>query len=133
MNIVEIEGIGPTYAEKLVGAGVRTTEDLLEKGATSEGRDSLATTTGIGAGLILDWVNHVDLMRINGVGPEFAEMLEKAGVDSIPELAQRNPQNLHVKLMEVNEGMKIANRTPGLSEVEKWITEADTLPRTVHH
>lgn len=72
-------------------------------------------------------------MRISGVGPEFAEMLEKAGVDSILELAQRKPENLHTKLTEVNAKMKIANRTPGLTEVEKWITEADTLPRTVHH
>ena len=133
MNIVEIEGIGPAYAEKLVTAGVRTTDDLLEKGATSQGRDTLATKTGIGVSLILDWVNHVDLMRINGVGPEFAEMLEKAGVDSILELAQRKPENLHIKLTEVNAKMNIANRTPGLTEVEKWITEADTLPRTVHH
>jgi predicted flap endonuclease-1-like 5' DNA nuclease len=133
MKIVEIEGIGPAYAEKLGLVGISTVEELLKRASTRTEREELALKTGIGGELILDWVNHADLMRITGVGPEFAEMLEKAGVDTILELAQRNAENLHVKLMEVNEKMNIANRTPGLPEVQKWVAEAKEIPRAVQH
>ncbi|MEQ1936040.1 MAG: DUF4332 domain-containing protein, partial [Fimbriimonadaceae bacterium] len=89
--------------------------------------------SGISEAMIRDWVNHADLMRINGVGPQFAEMLEASGVDSIPELAQRNAANLATKLDEVNAAKNLANRTPSLSEVERWIEEAKTMPRIVTH
>ncbi|MEQ1822656.1 MAG: DUF4332 domain-containing protein [Fimbriimonadaceae bacterium] len=133
MNISEVEGIGPAYAEKLGGAGVTTVEALLESGASAKGREALAEASGISEAMIRDWVNHADLMRINGVGPQFAEMLEASGVDSVPELAQRNAANLATKLDEVNTAKNLANRTPSLSEVERWIEEAKTLPRIVTH
>jgi predicted flap endonuclease-1-like 5' DNA nuclease len=133
MNIAEVEGIGPAFAEKLGAVGVSTVGDLLEKGASPEGRESLAEASGISEAMIRDWVNHADLMRINGVGPQFAEMLEASGVDSIPELAQRNAANLATKLDEVNAAKNLANRTPSLSEVERWIEEAKTMPRIVTH
>lgn len=133
MNINEVEGIGPAFAEKLSAAGVTTVEGLLEKGASADGRGALAVTSGISESLIRDWVNHADLMRITGVGPQFAEMLEASGVDSVPELAQRNAENLATKLDEVNSAKNLANRTPSLSEVERWIDEAKNLPRVVTH
>ena len=93
-NVEDIEGVGPAYAAKLSDAGAKSIETLLELGATSKGREGLVTATGISDKLILKWVNHADLMRVKGVGPETAELFEAAGVDTVPELAQRNATNL---------------------------------------
>lgn len=132
-NIAEIEGVGPAYAAKLEEAGVKSVEGLLEAGGTKDGREALAEKTGIGEAHILKWVNHADLMRINGVGPQFAELLEAAGVDSVPELAQRNAANLAAKMEEINGTKNLANRNASESEVTKWVEEAKSLDRAVHH
>jgi len=132
-NIADIEGIGPSYAEKLSAHGITTTDKLLEAGASKSGREGIAAGTGISETLILEWVNHADLYRIKGVGSEYADLLEAAGVDSVPELAQRNGANLAVKLAEVNEAKSLVRRVPTESEVEGWITEAKSLGRVVTH
>ena len=132
-DIIEIEGIGPAYADKLRGAGVTTIELLLEKGATPEGRSSLVEETGIDAVRVLRWVNHADLIRVDGVGPQFAELLEAAGVDSVPELAQRNVDNLVTGLAETNEARNLVGRVPSADEVANWIEQAKALPRIVAH
>ncbi len=131
--VVDVEGIGPVYAQKLVDAGVRTTDALLRAGATRAGREDLAERTGIGAALVLEWVNHCDLMRVKGVGSEYADLLEAAGVDSVPELAQRSAENLTAKLEEVNAAKKLVRRVPAGSEVARWVAEAATLERVVTH
>jgi predicted flap endonuclease-1-like 5' DNA nuclease len=133
MKIVEIEGIGPAFAEKLAAVGVDTAEELLEKGGSAKGRDELAEATGISSKLVMTWVNHADLMRITGVGPQYAELLEASGVDSVPELGQRKAANLAAKMAEVNEEKNLVNRVPSEAEVERWIDEAKTLPKAVHH
>ena len=132
-RIEDIEGIGPDAAQKLQAAGVNTVEALLEKGASPSGRDALAAATGIRAALILEWVNHADLYRIRGVGSELSDLLEAAGVDSVPELARRNAEALHVKIVEVNEAKKLVRQVPSASQVAAWIEEAKTLPRVVSH
>jgi len=132
-DIEEIEGIGPAYAEKLRGADVVSTDALLEKGATPEGRSALVEQTGIDAVRVLRWVNHADLMRVVGVGPEYAELLEAAGVDSVPELAQRNVENLVTGLAETNEARNLVRRVPSADEVADWIEQAKALPRLVAH
>ncbi len=132
-DIVDIEGVGPAYAAKLNEAGVATVEALLTAGGTRGGREQLAEKTGITDALILKWVNHADLFRLKGVAGQFAELLEAAGVDSVPELAQRNAANLTSKLDEVNAAKKLAGRTPSAADVEAWISEAKTLPRAVEH
>jgi predicted flap endonuclease-1-like 5' DNA nuclease len=132
-TIEDIEGIGPAYAAKLREAGVNTVEGLLEHGASSSGRDKLEAATGISGSLILTWVNHADLFRINGVAGQFSELLEAAGVDSVPELAQRNPANLAAKLAEVNAEKNLTNRVPGETEVADWIEQAKSLGRKVTH
>jgi len=96
-NLEKVEGIGETYAKKLRDAGVGSTDMLLETGSTRKGRDELAAKTGIASKLILEWVNHVDLFRVKGVGEEYADLLEASGVDTVPELAQRRADNLHKK------------------------------------
>ena len=132
-SVVEIEGVGNTHAAKLTEAGVPTTEALLSEGATPAGRKALADRSGISETLILKWVNHVDLARINGIAGQYAELLEAAGVDTVPELAQRNAANLTAKLAEVNTARNLVNRVPGESEVTRWIAEAEALPRHISY
>jgi len=134
MRIEEVEGIGATYGAKLEGAGVRSTDDLLDKGAKPSGRKSLEDATGIDHALILEWVNHVDLMRIDGVGSEYSDLLEAAGVDSPAELAQRNPGNLATTFQEVVAARpSIVRRTPSEGEIEGWIKQSKGLKRIVEH
>jgi len=132
-NIIDIEGIGPTYAEKLRNIDLKTVEALLEKGATRKGREELEKCTGIGHALILEWVNLADLFRVKGIGEEYSDLLEEAGVDTVKELAQRNAANLHIKLEEVNEKKKLVRRTPTLDMVEDWIEQSKKLPRIVEY
>lgn len=132
-KLEDIEGIGPSYATKLKDAGVTTEEGLLEAGATKKGRAEIAEKTGISEKLILGWVNRADLSRIKGVGSQYADLLEEAGVDTVPELAQRNAANLTKAMEEANEKKNLVNRTPSESEVAKWIEEAKTLDKIVTH
>lgn len=132
-KIIEIEGIGNVYAEKLEAAGVKTTEDLLDKAATKTGRKKLAEETGISEKLILKWANHADLFRIKGIAGQFAELLEAAGVDTVKELRHRVPANLHAKVMEVNEEKNLCNRVPTEAEIEKMVAQAKELePRITY-
>lgn len=133
MNIEEVEGIGPAYGDKLRAAGVTTTEGLLEAGATPKGREALVEKTGLSHKLILEWVNHVDLMRLKGVGSEYSDLLEAAGVDSPLELGHRNAANLAKTIAEYNEEHKIVRRVPTEHEIAGWIDEAKTLPKVVEH
>ena len=130
-KLTEVEGIGEVYAQKLKDAGVATTNALLKQGATSKGRKEIAEKTGFGEKLILEWVNHVDLFRIKGVGEEYADLLEEAGVDTVPELAQRNPENLYQKLGAINEEKKLVRRPPSQAQVGDWIEQAKALPRVI--
>jgi predicted flap endonuclease-1-like 5' DNA nuclease len=130
-NIIDIEGIGKGYAAKLAAANITTTQALLERGATPTGRQDLAEQTQISGKLILEWVNLADLLRIKGIGEEFSDLLEEAGVDTVPELAQRNPENLHQKMVEVNEAKNLVRRVPGLAQVTDWVAQAKELPRVI--
>ena len=132
-NLTEIEGLGSDDARVLVAAGVANIDGLLERGGSPAGRRSLAKVTGIDSGTILEWVNRADLMRINGVGSEYSDLLETAGVDSVRELATRKPANLHRRMVEINDEDQLVRRAPSLAEVERWIAEAKTLPVAVTH
>ena len=132
-KIIEIEGIGETYAAALEGAGVATVEALLEKGGSASGREGLAAKAGVTTQKILEWVNRADLMRIKGVGSEYSDLLEAAGVATVKELATRRADNLFAKMEEVNTAKQIVRRTPTAAEVEKWVAEAKMLPPMVTH
>ena len=132
-NIIDIEGIGPVYAEKLKAVDIKTVEALLEKGATRKGREELEKTSGINHALILEWVNLADLFRVKGISEEYSDLLEEAGVDTVKELAQRNADNLHLKLEEVNTEKKLVRRVPTLDAVTNWIEQAKSLPRVVEY
>ena len=126
-KIIDIQGIGPVYAEKLIAAGIETVDQLLKEGAAPKGRKALEEKTGIRGDLILTWVNHADLFRIKGVGPQFSELLEAAGVDTVKELRNRNAANLAAKMLEVNEEKHLCRRTPVEKEVAKFIELAKGL------
>jgi len=132
-SIDEIQGIGPSFKEKLATASVTTTEKLLDMGATKKGRTELATTTGVSETHILDWVNMADMMRINGVGGQFAELLKATGVDTVKELRTRNAENLTKAMTEMNEQKNLAKTTPTITHVTKWIEEAKTMEPMVSH
>jgi len=132
-KIIDIQGIGPVYAEKLVGIGIETVDQLLEKGADAKGRQAIEDATGIRHDLVLTWVNHADLFRVKGIGPQFAELLEAAGVDTVKELRNRNAANLAAKMAEVNEEKHLTRRTPVEKEVAKFIELAKELEPKVTH
>lgn len=133
MKIIDVEGIGPAYAAKLEAAGVASTEELLERGASRKGRVDLAAATGIDDARLLTWVNHVDLMRLTGVGSEYADLLEAGGVDSPAELAHRNAANLTATLTEANAARNFVRQLPSETMVQRWIDEAKSLPKVVEH
>ena len=132
-KVIDIEGIGPVYAKKLNEAGIKTTDDLLKAGATAKGREELATKIGFDNKHILEWVNRSDLYRIKGVGRQYSDLLENAGVDTVVELSNRVPENLLAKMLEVNAVKKLVRRPPPLSFVKNWVEQAKKLKRVVEY
>ncbi len=132
-KIIDIEGIGPAYAEKLNASGINNTDDLLVKAGTKAGRKALADASGIDEGKILTWVNHSDLHRIDGIAGQISELMEASGVDSVKELANRNAANLAVKMKEVNNAKKLSGRVPSAKSLQKKIDQAKTLEQKVFH
>ncbi len=130
-KIIDIQGVGDVYAQKLIAAGINTVDDLLEKGKTAKGRKELEAATEISGKLILTWVNHADLFRIKGIGPQFSELLEAAGVDTVKELATRRADNLAAKMLEVNEQKHLTKVVPTEKMLQDMIDQAKNLPGVV--
>jgi predicted flap endonuclease-1-like 5' DNA nuclease len=131
--LADIEGIGPVFRDKLEAGGIGSIEELLDAGATPAGRDQLCDRCGISHNLMLEWVNHADLFRVRGIGSEYADLLEEAGVDSVPELAHRNAENLCSKMAEINDTKHLVRQMPSEAMVQAWVAEAQSLPRVVMH
>jgi predicted flap endonuclease-1-like 5' DNA nuclease len=131
--IIEIQGIGEAYAAKLRAAGLRTTEAFLDSCASPKGRQATAKAVGIADGLILKWANHADLMRIRGVGGQFAELLEAAGVDTVKELKTRKADKLADRMKEVNGEKNLCKVSPSIAVVAKWIDQAKSLPAKLRY
>jgi predicted flap endonuclease-1-like 5' DNA nuclease len=132
-KIIDIEGVGPAYAKKLSGAGIKSVEALLKRGATPKGREEVAKATGLDHKLILEWVNRADLYRIKGVGSEYSDLLENAGVDTVVELSKRDARNLTAKMTEANTKRKVVRRLPTEKQVADWVNQAKKLPRVVSY
>jgi predicted flap endonuclease-1-like 5' DNA nuclease len=130
-KIIAIEGIGGVYGAKLMEVGIKKTEDLLASATDPKSRKELAAAIGVEPSKILHWANRADLFRIKGVGEEYSDLLEAAGVDTVPELAQRNAENLYKKIMEVNAEKKLVRRPPSLNQVKDWVAQAKKLPRVL--
>jgi predicted flap endonuclease-1-like 5' DNA nuclease len=132
-KLIDIEGIGPSYAQKLNDAGVTSIQSFLKNGATAKGRSEIAKKSGFSEKQILEWVNRADLFRIKGIGGQYSDLLESTGVDTVIELANRNAENLYQKMMEVNEQKHLVRHLPGLPQVQEWIRRAKQLPRVVSY
>lgn len=132
-KLIEVEGIGPVYAEKLAAVGLTMTQAFLQSCATPKGRQQLAESTGITGKLILEWANHIDLMRIQGIGPQWSDLLEAAGIDTVRELATRNPVNLHTRMVEINEEKSLVRQLPTQAQIEDWVEQAKDLPRILNY
>ena len=132
-KIEDVEGIGPVFGEKLRAAGVKDTEAMLQNCKTPKQRKELAAKTEIAEAKILKFANMVDLRRVNGIGSEFSELLEAAGVDTVPELAQRKAANLAQAMAKVNEEKKLTRRVPSETDVAKWVEQAKALPRALEY
>jgi predicted flap endonuclease-1-like 5' DNA nuclease len=132
-QITEIEGIGPKHGATLNGAGVKTTDDLLKQCGSKKGRQAMAEKTGVSEAQLLKWANMADLMRISGVGEEYSELLEAAGVDTVKELKMRRADNLAAKMKEVNEAKKLVRQTPSEAQVAKWVEQAKTMEPMISH
>ena len=133
MDIEEIQGIGSTYGKKLKDQGIMTTDGLLSSGSSPNSRKQLAEKTGISEKLILEWVNIADLLRINGVGQDYSDLLKEAGVNTVVELGRRNADNLHEKIININEKKLLVKKLPSLNQVNEWIEQAKSLPRKVEY
>ena len=130
-RLTYVEGIGEAYAQKLKETGIKSVEDLLEKAGSAQDRRELATQSGIQVDTLLGWVNHADLLRIKGIGAEYAELLEAAGVDSSIELAQRSSEKLYRRMLEVNQAKKLVRKLPTEFQIDKWILDAKQLSKVV--
>ena len=134
MKIEEVEGIGEVAGGQLRAAGIMTTDDMLMAAGSAAGRSKVSAATGISEGQLLKWANHVDLMRIPGVGAEFSELLEAAGVDSPRELVQRNAANLAQTFQELDAARpNWIRRVPTQATVEGWINAAREMEPAVSH
>ncbi len=132
-RISSIEGLRGSNTEKLAEAGITTVENLLRLGSTRQGRKALADQLAVSDEQVLKWVNKADLFRIKGIGSQYADLLENAGVDSVPELAQRDPEHLLLQLQEINDNQQLVRSMPYLKQVSKWVARARELPRVVNH
>ena len=132
-KLSDIEGIGDAYSAKLAESGITSLENLLKTCCEKKGRKELAEKSGISEKLILNWVNRADLARISGVSTQYADLLECAGVDTVPELAQRNAENLQAKMAEVNDDKNLVRKVPSATQVQDWVGQAKKLPRVVTH
>ncbi len=132
-KLSSIEGIGEVFAAKLKEAGIGSLEKLLEVGSTPKGRKEIAEQTGLSEAQILKWVNKADLTRIKGVSTQYADLLEASGVDTVPELAQRNPDNLYQKIVEVNREKKLVRKLPTANQVKDWVEQAKRAPRVIQY
>jgi len=132
-KLIDIEGIDDTIAESLKTAGISSIEQLLAAGADKKGRKELAANTGLPDDHILNWLNRADLSRVNGISTQYSNLLELSGVDTVPELAQRNAENLHKKMTEINADKSLVKKVPALSQVEDWVSQAKALPRAIFY
>jgi predicted flap endonuclease-1-like 5' DNA nuclease len=133
VKLEEVEGIGPVFAKRLRAAGVRSIRGLLEKGMDSKGRKEIAASVKTTPKQVLEWVNRADLFRVKGVGEQYSDLLEKAGVDTSVELAKRDPAKLHAALAKAGAKAQVVGQLPSAKRVAAWVKHAKTLKRVITH
>lgn len=131
--IDKIRGITEPLVETLRGAGIRTSEQLLEHAATPQQRNELSDKLGTDPAVILHLANRADLSRINGIGGVYSDLLEQAGVDTVKELAQRRPDNLYRKMQDVNDNQQLAKMLPSEDTVYSWVAQAKNMHKVLEY
>jgi nucleotidyltransferase/DNA polymerase involved in DNA repair len=126
-RIDQVAGIGQREATKLRKVGVRTSKSLTACASTRRGRTELAKKTGLTPRDLQLWVHHADLLRVRGVGAEYAVLLVEAGVDTLRDLRRRNPTALLAKIIGLNGSQRVVDRLPTEAMVEGWIVAASDL------
>ncbi len=132
-SLGEIIGVTPGAMERLRDTGVRTTEQLIEVGATSSGRMRLADETGLDDEIIKLWVHQADLMRVPGISPELAHLLCQVGVSTVPKLAYRNTEKLYEELSIYARRVRNVASLPSQLELHGFGIIAKRLPKLVRH
>jgi nucleotidyltransferase/DNA polymerase involved in DNA repair len=132
-KIEDIEGIGGVYGSKLSKVGINSTADLLKHCGSAKGRRQVAATSGLDEGKLLKWANMADLMRIRGIGKQFSELLEAAGVDTVKELRTRRADNLAATMKQANARKKLTRGTPSQRQVATWIDQAKSMSAAITH
>ena len=132
-KITQIEGIGKAFSARLAEAGIVSVEQMLEACKTKKDRKELAGKSGITEEQITTWANHADLFRIKGIAGQYADLLEASGVDTVRELAQRNPENLAERMEQLNGEKHLVRSVPSLKMVKKWVVQAQELPRILEY
>lgn len=126
-SIGDVGIIDPKSATRLRKAGIRTTEGLLKRASTRKGRQDLSNETGLDSGALLTWANRADVMRVKGVGAEYAELLAAVGVTTISQLKRRNPTALTNQIAELNGRKSLVSRMPTEGMVSGWVAAATEL------
>lgn len=132
-NIIDLKGMDNSYAERLEKMNIKTLDDLLKAGATPKDRELIAENTKASSTLVLEWINHADLSRVNGIAGEYAGLLEKTGVNTVLELGTRRPDNLTKAMTSLNEKKQFVQQLPTEAQVADWIEQAKHLPTMVSY
>ncbi len=132
-TIESIEGIGPAYASKLKGAGITNTQHLLDHCCDRGGRRRTSEISGVSETQLLKWANLADLMRIRGVGTQYSELLEAAGVDTVKEMRHRNAENLHAAIVATNGAKRLTRKLPPMAMLQRWIDDSQSLAPVIRH
>ena len=129
--VKDLKGATADIVAKMKEKGIKDNEKLLNAAAAPPQRKELAAHCGCDAKVILELCNRADLARVKGVSGVYSDLLEKAGVDTVKELATRRPDNLQAKIKETNDKEKLTARPPTAAAVEDWVRQAKELPKVL--
>ncbi len=132
VQINELEGVSAELGEKLKALNLNNSDKLLAAAAQVSDREALAEKLGVESRRVLELANRADLCRIKGIGQIYSDLLEFSGVDTVKELAQRNPANLHAAILEHASAHKV-QRTPSEADVANWVEQAKGMDRAVFY
>ena len=133
VTLGELRGVTDSVLNSLKAQGLGDSDSLLEATKTPQNRKSLASASGVDPKTILELANRADLARIKGIGRVYSDLMEEAGVDTVKELANRLPVNLHAKLIEINTTRQFTQRPPSVEQVSDFVEQAKSLPAMLEY
>ncbi|MFN7928710.1 MAG: DUF4332 domain-containing protein [Blastocatellia bacterium] len=118
-DLIDVEGIGPAYEKKLANGGVTSRAELLGADLSA-----LATSSGIGEGLLKKWVSQVQLAQLEGLSDQDAEILVAGGINSVQDLAAAHADILNGTLIAINAEKNLVKEVPSVLQIKNWIEQA---------